>query len=124
MVEEAIEGSKRFITYSNDTKWSLLVDQYGVLPDDVDVVPHAVNDLHAWLTVTGFPDNEATGRRYAEVLFGSALRKATYPEYAGSFANRAARFLFYPTQFRPSKNVLSLLMAYLIFSRSDTSVTN
>jgi glycosyltransferase involved in cell wall biosynthesis len=112
MVEKAIEGSKRFITYSNDTKWSTLVDQYGVHPDDIDVVPHAVNDLHALINVTGFSDNEATSRRYAQTLFGAALHKAANPEYAGSFANHSAKFLFYPSQFRPSKNVLSLLMAY------------
>jgi glycosyltransferase involved in cell wall biosynthesis len=112
MVEKAIEGSNRFITYSNDIKWSTLVDQYGVNPDRVDVVPHAVNDLHAWVDITGFPDNEATGRRYAEALFSTALGKATNIEYAGAFANRSVKFLFYPSQFRPSKNVLSLLHAY------------
>jgi glycosyltransferase involved in cell wall biosynthesis len=112
MVEKAIEGSNRFITYSNDIKWSTLVDQYGVNPDCIDVVPHAVNDLHGWVDVTGFQDNEATGRRYAETLFSAALGKATNTEYAGSFANRSAKFLFYPSQFRPSKNVLSLLLAY------------
>jgi glycosyltransferase involved in cell wall biosynthesis len=112
MVEKAIQGSDRFITYSNDVKWTTLVDQYGVNPDCVDVVPHAVNDLHGLVDITGFPDNEATGRRYAEAQFGTALRKATNIQYAASFANLSARFLFYPSQFRPSKNVLSLLRAY------------
>jgi glycosyltransferase involved in cell wall biosynthesis len=112
MVEKAIEGSSRFITYSNDTKWSTLVDQYGINPDCVDVIPHAVNDLHSFVDITGFADNVATGRRYAESLFSAALRKATNIEYAGSFANRSAKFLFYPSQFRPSKNILSLLLAY------------
>ena len=112
MVEKAIEGSKHLITYSNDIKWNTLVDQYGVRPGDVDVVPHAVNDLNAWVSITGFPDNEATGRRYAEALFSTALGKATNPSYVGSFANRSVRFLFYPSQFRPSKNVINLLMAY------------
>jgi glycosyltransferase involved in cell wall biosynthesis len=112
MVEKAIEGSNRFITYSNDTKWSTLVDDYGVDPDNVDVVPHAVNDLHSLVDLTGFVDNEATGRRYAEWLFIVALLKCTNPAYSGSFANRSAKFLFYPSQFRPSKNVFSLLNAY------------
>jgi glycosyltransferase involved in cell wall biosynthesis len=112
MVEKAIQGSRRFITYSNDVKWNTLVDQYGVNPDCVDVVPHAVNDLHGLVDITGFPDSEATGRRYAEAQFGTALRKATNIAYAASFANLSARFLFYPSQFRPSKNVLSLLRAY------------
>lgn len=112
MVEKAIEGSNRFITYSNDIKWSTLVDQYGINPDCIDVVPHAVNDLRALVEITGFPDSETTGRRYAELLFGAALRKATNIEYVGSFANHSVKFLFYPSQFRPSKNVLSLLRAY------------
>jgi glycosyltransferase involved in cell wall biosynthesis len=112
MVEKAINGSNRFITYSNDIKWNTLVDQYGANPDHVDVVPHAVNDLHAWVDIAGFADNEATGRRYAESLFGAALRKATNVDYAASFSNRSAKFLFYPSQFRPSKNVISLLLAY------------
>jgi glycosyltransferase involved in cell wall biosynthesis len=112
MVEKAIEGSNRFITYSNDTKWSTLVDHYGVRPDSVDVVPHAVNDLHALVDVTGFADNQVTGRRYAQALFSIALGKCTNIGYAGSFANRSAKFLFYPSQFRPSKNIFSLLNAY------------
>jgi glycosyltransferase involved in cell wall biosynthesis len=112
MVEASIRGSGHFITYSNDVKWSMLVDKYHVSPDRIDVVAHAVNDLHAWVDITGFPDNEATGRRYAQALFGTALRKATNIDYAASFANYSAKFLFYPSQFRPSKNVLSLLTAY------------
>jgi glycosyltransferase involved in cell wall biosynthesis len=112
MVQASIRGSGHFITFSKDVKWSTLVDKYNVHPDSIEVVPHAVNDLHAWVDITGFPDNEATGRRYAQALFSTALRKAINIDYAASFANYSAKFLFYPSQFRPSKNVLSLLTAY------------
>jgi glycosyltransferase involved in cell wall biosynthesis len=111
-VESAIQEGKQFITYSKDIKWNTLVDQYGVHPDCIDVVPHAANDLQPWVDIKGFSDNRATGRRYAEALFSSALRKATNIDYTGSFANYSAKFLFYPSQFRPSKNVLNLLLAY------------
>ena len=112
LVERAIRGGTSFVTYSNSVKWDTLVDGYNVHSDQIDVVPHATNDLSALVQVTGFADDEATSRRYAEALFSTALQKATNIDYAGSFANRSIKFLFYPSQFRPSKNVLSLLRAY------------
>jgi glycosyltransferase involved in cell wall biosynthesis len=112
MVEKAIRGGTRFITYSNWIKWDTLVDRYSIHADRIDVVPHASNDLRSLVEVTGFADNEVTSRRYAEALFSAALQKATNIEYASTFANRSTKFLFYPSQFRPSKNVLCLLRAY------------
>lgn len=112
MVEQAIQGGQRFITYSSDVKWNTLIAKYNVRPDDIDVIPHAVNDLLSLVNITGFPDNEATSRRYAETLFRSALQKSTNIPYTASFSNTRVRFLIYPSQFRPSKNILNLLLAY------------
>jgi hypothetical protein len=41
-----------------------------------------------------------------------AIYKASNPGYASGFLNGSVRFLFYASQFRPNKNVLSLLRAY------------
>jgi glycosyltransferase involved in cell wall biosynthesis len=111
-VETAIEQGEHFIAYSDDVKWNTLVQRYGVDPDRIDVVHHAVNDLRRSVDITGFADNHATSRRYAQTLFTTALQKATNIEYAAAFANHSVRFLFFPSQFRPSKNLPNLLLAY------------
>jgi hypothetical protein len=117
MVEAAIDGCNHFITYSNDVKWNTLVDKYGVLAENIAVVHHAVNDLRELVDVKVSSDERTTSRLYAEALFRMALNKATNPAYAGSFANASAKFIFYPSQFRPSKNVISLLRAYSYLSK-------
>ncbi|MBR0850299.1 glycosyltransferase [Bradyrhizobium diazoefficiens] len=112
MVEAAIQGSKYFVTYSNDVKWRTLVETYGVSPGNVSVVKHAVNDLNDQVNITGFANNEVTRRLYAESLFRAALNKASNLDYTASFANLSVKFIVYPSQFRPSKNVINLLRAF------------
>jgi hypothetical protein len=112
MVQTAIDGCRNFITYSNEVKWNTLVAKYGVPATNIEVVHHAVNDLHDLVNARGFPDERATTCLYVESLFRTSLNKATNAAYANAFANATAKFLVYPSQFRPSKNVINLLRAY------------
>jgi glycosyltransferase involved in cell wall biosynthesis len=112
IVESAIEGGQRFVTYSEDVKWSTLVDRYGVQSSQVSVVHHAPNDLSKWVTVRGFADGVAATRNYCRSLLASALKRAQNKSYVAGFANTEVKFLFYASQMRPNKNVLTLLRAY------------
>lgn len=118
-VEHAIRGGTHFITYSEDVKWLTLVDRYGIAPEDIHVIPHATSNLGPLIDVQGFANNEISGRRYAEALMSSALQKMTNLAYGATFANRAFQFLFYPSQFRPSKNIVNLLRAYSYLLRES-----
>lgn len=111
-VENAITGAEHFVTYSDHIKWNTLVTKYAISPASINVIRHAPNDLSRWIKVEGFPDVEATSRDYCQRLFRCALQKASNSAYGSLFMNKSVKFLFYASQFRPSKNILTLLRAY------------
>jgi len=111
-VEKAITGGQHFVTYSRYVKWQTLVERYHINQEAVAVVPHGANRLDDLIVVAGFPDNEAATDALCKTLLRSALRKAVNYNYAGNFGSGDVRYIFYASQFRPNKNVLSLLKAY------------
>ncbi|RWL96672.1 glycosyltransferase [Mesorhizobium sp.] len=111
-VASTIRRNKNFVTYSDHIKRKILVEIFGVDPNAVQIIPHAPNDLSRPISITGFADNEATERAYAEMLLLGAIRKASNERYVSTFSNPKVKFLFYASQFRPSKNVITLLRAY------------
>jgi len=112
IVERAIAGSQRFVTYSSGVKWNTLVDRYSARPEAVAVVPHACWDLSPSIRVSGFLDNDAATKKYCEQQLKQALFRIGSNPYVEGFASESIRYLFYPSQFRPNKNVLTLLRAY------------
>lgn len=111
-VERAIQGGEHYVSYSETVKWQTLVRRYQAAPEAVAVVPHGANRLDDLVRVSGFPDNEAATDALCRNLFRSALGKAIGQADAGIFGAGEPRFLFYASQFRPNKNVISLLRAY------------
>lgn len=110
-VEKAIEGGKCFVTYSQDVKWRTLVERYQIDPDAITVIPHGVNRLDDLVDVTGFPDKAAATKILCRNIFSVALHKAVNNGYASRLSNEFS-YIFYASQFRPNKNILSLLKAY------------
>jgi len=110
IVERTINLNDYFVTYSNDVKDKTLVEHYNVDQDNVYVIQHAPNKLDNWLTVTGFQDIIASTNYYAERLFSVALAKNADPYVRGLGTD--IKFIFYASQFRPNKNIISLLKAY------------
>lgn len=111
-VEKAIRGGEYFVTYSEETKWRTLVERYGADPDTVFVVRHGANRLDDLITVSGFEDNEAATDTYCRNLLKNALRKSVNDAYGPVTISNGIRFIFYASQFRPNKNVITLLKAY------------
>jgi len=112
LLKMTIEGGDHFVTYSENTKWRTLIDRYHVSPSDITVVPHGANRLDQLVTVSGVADSEAATRALCVDVFGRALSKAINLPRATNFGSGDVHFIFYATQFRPSKNVVSLLRAY------------
>jgi glycosyltransferase involved in cell wall biosynthesis len=110
-VEQAVRGAQNVVTYSQHTKWHTLVDRFNVCPSNVQVIEHAPNALNALVDVEGFPDPHATSRHFCKTLLLSALQR-TQNVYTALFANRDVQFIFYPSQVRPNKNILTLLRAF------------
>ncbi|MDN6857391.1 glycosyltransferase [Pseudomonas sp. CAN2814] len=112
-VGRAIRSADHLVAYSQTIKWQTLVERYAVAAERVNVVPHAANRLdHLVEVVSGFDDPEATSLNYCRSLLLGALEKSSNPAYARGVRNRELKFLFYASQFRPNKNLLSLLKAY------------
>ena len=111
-VEMAIDKGAHFVAYSEDVKWRTLVKRYQVDPLAIRVVRHGANRLDELVLASGSPDNDAATSALCKNLFDIALSKALKNSYATFFKRSGARFIFYPSQFRPNKNVISLLRAY------------
>ncbi len=111
-IETTIGGGTHFITYSDHIKWHTLVDRYQVDPDLVFVIRHGINRLDTFITVTGRADNAAATGALCRALFEEALTKSVGNRFAGLFDKARPRFIFYASQYRPSKNVITLLRAF------------
>lgn len=111
-VEQAIAGGTHFVTYSDQIKRETLIKKYSINPSMINVIRHAPNDLSHWINIKGYIDNEAATRNYCQLLLMSSLQKSSHPDYSASFFNKTVKYLFYASQFRPSKNVITLLHAY------------
>lgn len=111
-VKQAIAEADHLVTYSQTVKWTTLVDQHGLSASRIRVVPHAPNTLSEHLDIVGFDNPEATTRSYCRLQLLTAMTRSSHPHYAAGFGNGEVRFLFYPSQFRPNKNLLTLLKAY------------
>jgi glycosyltransferase involved in cell wall biosynthesis len=118
-VEAAIHGGQHFVTYSKNVKWETLVERYALRPSLVSVVHHAPNDLSSNVAVKGLSDEAASSKNYCMILFQRALKKSSNPSYSSAFLNGDAQFIFYASQFRPNKNMISLLRAYEYLLRND-----
>ncbi|RAP37448.1 hypothetical protein B1207_04545 [Legionella quinlivanii] len=111
-VEEAILNGHHFVTYSEHIKHSVLVQKYKLNPEQVSVITHAPNTLDNYLNDESEQRNNVSIERLSESLLQSALKKSSFPEYVNRFGNTQMKYLFYASQFRPSKNILTLLKAY------------
>jgi glycosyltransferase involved in cell wall biosynthesis len=112
-VKESIEGGQYFVTYSENVKWRTLVERYHVDSEVIKVINHGANRLEDFLFVTGFPGSEEATDLLCRNLFRAALHKAVDNEYAVNFYSKDGfQFIFYASQFRPNKNIISLLKAY------------
>ncbi|NJR20118.1 MAG: glycosyltransferase family 4 protein [Hyphomonadaceae bacterium] len=111
-VLETIAGGEHFVTYSQHTKDQVLVEQLSVPEHKVHVVPHAPQDLSHRVTVTHTMDNDAVSLAFCRSQALQALSHASGPTRGQRFPAFEFPFLFYASQIRPSKNVITLLRAY------------
>ncbi len=111
-VQKSIKSAHRLVTYSGAIKWGTLVDRYNIDADKISVIHHAANKLDSSVTVTGFPDVEKTSECYCRQLLMHVFQKSTNQNYIFGMNNVDVKFIFYASQFRPNKNILTLLRAY------------
>lgn len=111
-VERTIANGEHFVTYSESIKWGTLVEHYSVEEKRISVIQHAPNVLNQYVEVNGFPDEEGASRHLASTLLLKIFQNNMNAAYTADFKNREVQFLFYASQLRPNKNVLTLLRAF------------
>jgi glycosyltransferase involved in cell wall biosynthesis len=111
-VEATIKGGDNFITYSETVKNQTLVRRYHVNPSSITVVQHGANRLDKAVVVSGFSDNNGATNALCRGLMRTALHKAASGASVSYFNPDSTKFIFYASQFRPNKNIISLLRAY------------
>lgn len=111
-LKSSIRDGQYYVTYSEHVKWHTLVDQYSVKASNVSVIHHAPNDLQSIVEINGFEDLDAASNNYCRSLLRSAFAKSSNTKYMSEFSNFDVDFIFYASQFRPNKNVITLLRAY------------
>ncbi|HUX78698.1 MAG TPA: glycosyltransferase [Alphaproteobacteria bacterium] len=113
-IEKAIEGGQHFVTYSEEVKWRTLTQRYHIDPEKIFVVLHGDNSsdkLFSFSNTTS--QNERVITTFCCNLLKDALFKSTNKMNRGIFVDTSnLKFMFYASQFRPNKNVISLLKAY------------
>ncbi len=110
-VERTIRASDHFVTYSEHLKQNTLVHRYEIDPRQIHVIPHGHNSLDDLLPDAGKGSVESRFNEAYLAHFRAALEKAVnYP--APGPTGEHFPYLFYASQFRPNKNVMTLLRAY------------
>ena len=111
-IEKTIRGGRNFVTYSEEIKNSTLIKRFGVDAKNVHTVRHGASRLDHLVTVTGFPDNEKAADTMCTQYLSAAMTKAANNWHGSRFASSDLAYFLYASQFRPNKNVLTLLRAF------------
>jgi glycosyltransferase involved in cell wall biosynthesis len=93
-------------------KWTTLSDRFAIAPQSVHCIRHAPVDLSRLIHITDVTDPEFATRSYCETLLANALGKSEKLNFLPLSATTKFKYLFYASQLRPSKNILTLLRAY------------
>lgn len=116
-VRSTARQAKWITVYSEHVRHQTLLDRLGVGLGRVRVVRHGTSNLSQLIQIRGTSDDVAATDELCRDLFWSALHRTRYrtmPIYEGA---REWRFILYPSQFRPNKNIVGLLEAYQILLR-------
>ena len=122
LIRKTIENGDHFITYCQYLKDSLLVKDFNKEEKNIRVVPHAVNRLDAYIDIhsntrqLGYPENVNTV--FARQRLNSLKEYATLSplprvrDYISTLDFTDIKYIFYSSQIRPHKNVLTLIKVY------------
>lgn len=111
--KKTIEKSEYTIVYDDYVKDNLLVKKFGKKSEHIAVIPHGANVLSQHISIEGTTDNRQATKVFSLNKIDSY--KNIYFQghsYLRNFDFSDVKYLFYPSQLRPNKNILSLIKAY------------
>ncbi len=111
-ISENIKKTHYFVTYSNDVKYSTLVNKYNIDPNNIFNIHHGANCLDELIFIAdknyaGDSKKNLQTTTLCKNIFINCASKVMH-----NFSNKDVKFIFYASQFRPNKNVITLLKAY------------
>ena len=114
---ETLQNGKYFITYSEFIRKTTLLRDFGKKPEDVIAISHVNNTSKPYINISQERAADLnTERRYDIELSHRILNKMSCcscsPYYAQRMCFDDVKYLFYPSQIRPHKNIVTLLKAY------------
>lgn len=115
-VAACIKESDHFICYSEHVKQKHLVEKFAIAPDAVSVIPHGVVSLDHYFQTT---DPKMRRQEALTMLRTYQKQHLQHHFYLKKFDFTDTRFLFYSSQMRPYKNILSLVKAYETLLRKE-----
>lgn len=118
LCKKTITNGEYFIVYANYIKDSLLIHKFDKDEKNIMVIPHGINDMKQYITISP----KVVCKKEMEEIFTKSycksLLQTLYPhstevmEYMNGFCFDDVRYMFYPSQSRPHKNMLNLVKAY------------
>lgn len=125
-VRKTICGGTYFITYCNYIKETLVEQYFGKKRENIAVIPHAINETLPYINIQGNFVKKLNTKdpvmRFAKTLLPNLIDKnINMREYLGGnnyrFAFENVKYIFYPSQIRGNKNILTLVKAYKLVLR-------
>jgi glycosyltransferase involved in cell wall biosynthesis len=116
-VKRAAISARRISVYSRCVAETQLIGGLGIEPSRIRVIPHGTTSLSPLIEVSGTVDDARATEDFCREVFWCALTKAAnrrLPVYRGA---KEWRFILFPSQARPHKNLEGLLDAYRILLR-------
>lgn len=116
-VVDTAKSARRIVTYSEAVRDQTLGARLGIDPCRVRVIPHGTTDLSPLIRERGSGGDDTNPTEFCRALLAGALARAINrrtPIHAGG---REWRFILYPSQYRPNKNVIGLVDAYEVLLR-------
>jgi hypothetical protein len=111
-ISKVIKECRCIATYSESVKWGTLVDHYAVPAESVTVIPHAPIDLKKHIDIKGFTNDRAVVINFCEKMLGGAIGRSKNNVYIPFLERAKFKYLFYASQLRPNKNIITLLRAF------------
>lgn len=122
---KTIKDGKYFITYCDFIKKDVLMRQYGKKNDQVISISHINNSSYDHVNI--LCDYEKYGMTHQEInekfcreLLSRLPQYSTQEQFLQNYDFREVRYIFYASQQRPHKNILTLIKAYEYLLRTKS----
>lgn len=116
--QKVLEKETYFITYCEYIRNSLLIDRYGKKEDHVISIPHINNAMNTYLEIDVDKKKLNTQKDLTTAFAKAVIRVAKYhyrvspADYMNTFCTDGMKYIFYSSQARSHKNILTLVKAY------------